>query len=175
MYYQMCGNFAVHSRTTVTFSAAGDTIYGGNVGVSPGTAITGKAAVTLQNAAISADSTDFAFDVVFAHSAAIAQRVDSKYIGMAADSAMNLAASKFLTLDGEGDPNSKFLFRAGTTLITGANTKVKPINGVKAENVLWDLGCWAGTPRLCPRPGCRYLPECGLCLPTVNEVPYRVD
>jgi hypothetical protein len=151
----MCGNYAVHARTAVTFSAAGDTIDGGNVGVSPGVAITGKAKVMLQNnAAISADSNAFAFDVVFAHSAAIAHRVNSKYIGMAvelggqtytpgtyrAGSSMNLALSTSVTLDGKGDPSSKFLFQAGTTLITGANTEVKLINGARAENVLWALG-----------------------------------
>jgi hypothetical protein len=148
-----CQDFAVHARTAVTF-AAGGTINGGDVGVSPGTAITGSAAVTFQNGAISADSTDFAFDAAFSHSAAIAHRVDSIYKGMAielggqtftsgtyrAGSSMNLAASAFVTLDGQGDPNSKFFFQAGTTLITGANTYVNLINGAKAENVLWALG-----------------------------------
>jgi hypothetical protein len=149
-----CHNFAVHARTAVTF-AAGGTIDGGDVGVCPGTAITGAAPVKFHNGkATSADSTDFALSVVFAHAAAIAHRVDSTYKGMAIElggdtftpgtyrvgSAMNLAASTFVTLDGDGDPNSKFLFQAGTTLITGANTHVKLINGAQAKNVVWALG-----------------------------------
>jgi hypothetical protein len=150
----VCQNFAVHARTTVTF-AAGGTIDGGDVGVSPGTSITGSETVTFQNgASISADSTAFAFDVAFAHSAAIAHRADAVYMGMAIElggqtytpgtyrsgSSMNLALSSFVTLDGEGDVNSKFVFQAGTTLITDADTYVNLINGAKAENVLWAVG-----------------------------------
>jgi hypothetical protein len=150
-----CQNFAVHARTTVTFSADGDMIDGGLVGVSPGTSITGSAAGTFQNGGgISTNSTAFAFDVAFAQSAAIAHRVDSVYIGMAiglggktftpgtyrSGSSMTLALGTFVTLDGQNDSNSKFVFQAGTTLITAANTYVNLIRGAKAENVLWALG-----------------------------------
>jgi hypothetical protein len=38
----MCGDFAVHARTTVTFDGVRSTIYGGDVGASPGTSITGS-------------------------------------------------------------------------------------------------------------------------------------
>jgi hypothetical protein len=43
VFDQVCGNFAVHSRTTVTFSGTSTTLDGGDVGVSPvaKTAITG--------------------------------------------------------------------------------------------------------------------------------------
>jgi hypothetical protein len=75
--------------------------------------------------------------VVFAHSAAIAHGENAVYLGMAielggrkytpgtyrAGSSMNLALDKSVTLDGKGDPNAKFIFQAGITLVTGANTK----------------------------------------------------
>jgi hypothetical protein len=142
----VCKNYAVHARTAVTFSPSGDTIDGGYGGVSPSpfSSITDLAAVTFQNGATySTDSTAFAIDVVFAHSAAIAHRVGSINEGMVVElgdktfkagthrfgSAINLAFNKNVTLDGEGDSNSKFLFQAGTTLITGANTFVNLING----------------------------------------------
>jgi hypothetical protein len=38
-----------------------------------------------------------------------------------------------------------------------------------------NLRSFVGSARSRPRSGCHYLPDSGLCLPTVNEVPYRVD
>jgi hypothetical protein len=152
----VCQDFAVHARTAVTFQA-GDTVDGGMVGVSPNpiTSINGKDVVQfVAGGAISEDSAEFGLSVAFAHSAAIAHQPDSKYMGEAielggnkygpgtyrAGSAMNLKASTFVTLDGENDPNAKFVFQAGTTLVTGANTRVHLIRGAKWENVLWALG-----------------------------------
>jgi hypothetical protein len=55
-------------------------------------------------------------------------------------SAINFAYGTEVTLDGENLPNPEFLFIAGTTLVTAANTKFILENGAKAENVLWALG-----------------------------------
>jgi hypothetical protein len=60
------------------------------------------------------------------------------YIGAAAISIAG--AGTFVTLDGEGDEKAVFLFHAGTTLTTAANTYFILINGAKAENVLFALG-----------------------------------
>jgi hypothetical protein len=152
----VCKNYALHAGTGITFSA-GVLIDGGVVGVSPASfsSITGLDAVIFQNGAnYSSDSTAFGTDVVSAHSAAIAQQVNSTiYVGISVeikdttfmagthrfDGAISLATG-FVTLDGQGDSSSKFLIQADTTLITGANTYVNLINGTKAENVLWALG-----------------------------------
>jgi hypothetical protein len=40
--HDVCENFAVHAQTTVTFDGTMSTIYGGDVGVSPGTSVTGS-------------------------------------------------------------------------------------------------------------------------------------
>jgi hypothetical protein len=45
-----------------------------------------------------------------------------------------------VTLDGDNQPNPEFLFIAGSTLVTAADTYFNLINGAKAENVLWALG-----------------------------------
>ncbi len=45
-----------------------------------------------------------------------------------------------LTLDGQGDPASVFIFRAASTLVTGVSSTVKLINGARACNVYWQLG-----------------------------------
>jgi hypothetical protein len=55
-------------------------------------------------------------------------------------SAINFAYGTVVTLDGNHEPNPEFLFIAGSTLVTAADTKFNLINGAKAENVLWVLG-----------------------------------
>jgi hypothetical protein len=146
----VCQNFAVHARTTVTFADGYTVVNGGDVGVSPGTNITGLP--TIQNGAVSTNSTDFAFSVLFAHAAAIAQRFDSEVLDIEiggktfmpgtyrSGSAINLASGSNVTLDGNNEMNPKFLFQAGTTLVTAASTYVILKNGAKAENILWALG-----------------------------------
>jgi hypothetical protein len=45
-----------------------------------------------------------------------------------------------VTLNGNNEPNPKFLFIAGSTLATAVDTKFILTNGAKAESVLWALG-----------------------------------
>ena len=55
--------------------------------------------------------------------------------------AINIAlANPEVKLDVEGDPDAVFIFVAGTTLTTCANSKIVLLNGAKAENVFWVLG-----------------------------------
>ncbi len=45
-----------------------------------------------------------------------------------------------LTLDGNGDPNSTFIFQTDSTLITGSYSHVVLINGAHACKVFWQVG-----------------------------------
>jgi type VI secretion system secreted protein VgrG len=45
-----------------------------------------------------------------------------------------------LTLDGQGDPNSQWIFQAGSTLIAEANSRVVLINGANPCHVVWQVG-----------------------------------
>ncbi|MEU4268209.1 ice-binding family protein, partial [Streptomyces sp. NPDC026092] len=45
-----------------------------------------------------------------------------------------------LTLDGQNDPNSVFIFRTPSTLITASSSSVEFINGANACNVFWQVG-----------------------------------
>jgi hypothetical protein len=99
-------------------------------------------------------STAFADDVSDAHSEAMATSPSSDNTTAATeiggqtfgpgthkfDTAINIACGTTVTLDGNGDSNAQFLFIAGTTLVTGADSSVTMTNGAKAENVLWALG-----------------------------------
>jgi hypothetical protein len=146
---EVCQDFAVHARTTVAFSADGSTkIHDGDVGLHPGTSITGTPQF-VDDGEIVTDSTDFAATVVAAHAAAIAlgqpneQTMAIEMGGVTftpgiyrSGSAINFAVGTTVTLDGDGE----YLFIAGTTLVTAANTNFILLNGASAANVLWALG-----------------------------------
>jgi hypothetical protein len=147
----VCENFAVHARTTISFNGEPTTIHGGDVGLSPGTSVAG--AYQFQDGGEFVDnSSDFAALTVPTHAAKMAVRTGAIALGVEiggstftpgtyrSGSAINIASGTVITLDGEGDPNSVFLFQAVTTLITGASTSVILTNGARAENVVWVLG-----------------------------------
>ena len=58
----------------------------------------------------------------------------------------SIGVTGVLTLDGQGDSNSKFVFQAASTLTTAAGASGAPgsqivlINGAKASNVWWQVG-----------------------------------
>jgi hypothetical protein len=54
--------------------------------------------------------------------------------------AYTLAASATLTLDGNGDTSSVFIFQSTAALTTGASTIISLINGAQAQNVFWVIG-----------------------------------
>ena len=149
------GNFAVLAGSTVT-NTGPSLIDGGDVGVSPGTAITG-----FPPGIIVAPFTTHSADAV----AALAQ-VD---LGKAYDAAALLAPTQdltgqnlggltlvpgvyffssvaaltgTLTLNDLGDPNAQFVFQIGSTLTTASNSTVVTINGgsTPGSTVFWQVG-----------------------------------
>ena len=149
--HSVCGSLAVHAETTISFNGEPTTIHSGDVSLSPGTSVTG--AYQLQGGGILVEESNaFAAKVATSHAEAMAVRNDGTAIVVEiggitftpgtyrSGSAINIAYGSVVILDGEGDPNSVFLFQAGTTLITGASTSVILTNGARAENVVWALG-----------------------------------
>jgi hypothetical protein len=51
-----------------------------------------------------------------------------------------LLSSGSVTLNAQGDPNAVFIFQIGSTLITGSNTTVLLAGGAQACNVFWQVG-----------------------------------
>jgi hypothetical protein len=98
------------------------------------------------------DTDDFVTPVQNAHTAAMAIRAGTVSIPFAEiggitftpgtyhASSLNIAAGGIVTLNGEGDPNSVFLFQVESTMLTGANCKILLEGQAKAENVLWAIG-----------------------------------
>jgi len=60
--------------------------------------------------------------------------------GVRAASSSLLLSSGSVTLDAQGNPGAVFIFQIGSTLITGSNTSVALINGAQACNVFWQVG-----------------------------------
>jgi hypothetical protein len=148
--HDVCQNFAVHARDSVSFSGGKTTIYGGDVGVAPGTSITGTFEVVDGETFTGTSNLDFTDSVLVAYNEAMAVTgatlLPTEIGGLTftpgtyrAPAEINLQ-STFVTLDGGGNENAEFLFQAGSFLITAADTYVKLINGAKAENVMWALG-----------------------------------
>jgi undecaprenyl pyrophosphate phosphatase UppP len=141
--------FAVHARTTVTFAGVTSTVYGGDVGVYPGTSITGSKKF-VNSGEVKTGSDVFANHVVDAHVEVMEEVGDFMAIEIGnmifepgthrSGSAINFAHGTVVTLDGKDQVNPQFTFIAGTTLITAADTTFNLIRGAKAENVLWVLG-----------------------------------
>jgi hypothetical protein len=151
VYDEVCADFAVHARTTITFDGVFTTINGGNVGVSPGTSITGDPNL-IDGDVVDDPDLVFANHALAAHVAAMAVRADGNDMAIEiggktftpgtyrSGSAINFAHGTVVTLDGNNEDNPVFLFQAGTTLVTAADTYFILTNGAKAENVLWALG-----------------------------------
>jgi hypothetical protein len=149
----VCENLALHARTTITTLAA-TTITNGDIGVAPGTSITGAATFlngTQLATGPTGDTPDFAIRAIFDHAELRSRRSDETYWGIPqkeltgvtltpgtyrAGSAINIAAGGKVTLNGAGN----YLIQADTTLVTGAGCEVLLTGGAKAENVVWAIG-----------------------------------
>ena len=144
-------NFAVLAGTTIT--STGNTVINGDIGVSPGTAITGLPPGQV-NGAIH-DNSDAAAtaaeaDLVTAYNDAAGRTtsgtIDSVLGGTTKTSGVyNSTSGTFgiagtVTLDAQFDPNAVFIFKATSTLITAADSQVALVNGAQSCNVFWQVG-----------------------------------
>ncbi|EXJ81464.1 hypothetical protein A1O3_07756 [Capronia epimyces CBS 606.96] len=143
--------FAVLGASTVTNSDP--SVLNGDLGVFPGTAITGfppgvvnGATYTGGVAQIAQDDALTAYNVAAGVAYSAGNDLTGQDLGGKTlvpgvyhyDSSAGLTGA--LTLDGNGDPNSVFVFQIGSTLITGTNAVVALTNGAQACNVFWQVG-----------------------------------
>lgn len=142
--------FAVLAGTTVTNTGA--TVVSGDLGVSPGSAVTGfppgKVIKGTQHVAdaVALKAKD---DLVTAYKDAAgrtpATTVTSDLGGRVLKpgvyrSAKAMALTGTVTLDAKGDPDAVFIFQAGSTLITASSSTVALVNGTDPCNVFWQVG-----------------------------------
>lgn len=143
-------SYSVLGGQTVTNT--GPSVLDGDVGVSPGTAITGfPPGITLgtQHAA-DAHALQAQSDLTIAYDNAAGQASDDLIEegdlgGLTLTPGVYTASSSLgltgtVTLDGGGDPNAVFVFQVGSALTTASSSSVVLLNGVQACNVFWQVG-----------------------------------
>jgi len=145
--------FVVLGGTTVTNT--GPSVLNGDLGVSPGTALTGFGlpavvnGATHENDAVAAqaqsDLTN-AYDVAAGQAVAPADDLSGTDLGnrKLAPGAYRYTSDALLTgaltLDAAGDPNAQFVFLIGSELKTESASSVVLINGASPCNVYWQVG-----------------------------------
>src|SRR4051812_43298583 len=155
VFLATAGNFSVLAGSTVT-NTGSSVIDGGDVGVSPGTAITGFPPGTIlppftmhagDAVAIQAQN-DLTTAYNTAAGLAPTQDLTGQNLGgltltpgvYSFSSSAQLTGT--LTLNDLGNPNAQFVFQIGSTLTTASNSSVVTINGgpMPGCTVFWQVG-----------------------------------
>ncbi len=141
--------FSVLAGSTVT--NVGTTVIDRSVGVHPGTAVTGQNTMVIGGTVHKGDAvalqakTDLttAYNNAAAQTPRIAQDPElggETLVGGVYNRAAAMGLTGELTLDGANNPNSVWVFQAGSTLITAPGASVVLINGANPCNVFWQVG-----------------------------------
>lgn len=142
------GRYSVLGGQTVTNT--GPTILNGDLGVSPLDAVTGfpPGQVLGTVHAADANAAQAQSDLTIAYNDA-AGRPSSASAGVFVNETLlpgvytagsALALNGALTLDGQGNANSVFIFQAGSTLTTASGSSIVLTNGAQACNIFWQVG-----------------------------------
>jgi hypothetical protein len=140
--------FGILAGTTVTCITGG--VVNADIGISPGTALTGFGPCVFTGSTHLADAVaaQAQIDLTTAYNT-LAGLPCGTVVGTANIggttrasgvycSASSMLVTGDLTLDGGGDPNATFVFQAGSTLTTSGNIVL--INGAQARNVYFQVG-----------------------------------
>jgi hypothetical protein len=144
-------NFAALAGSTITNT--GPTSITGDIGVSPGTGITGFGPGVVIGTQHSGDgvSAQGIADLTTAYNEAAGRvlcpvSVAGNLGGMTlapglykSTGSLEISAGD-LTLDGQGDPTAVFIFQMASTLNTTSGRQVFLINGASAQNIFWQVG-----------------------------------
>lgn len=144
--------YAVLAGTTVTNT--GPTTVNGDLGVSPGTAVTGfgtgQGTVMGTIHAGDAPAAQAQIDLATAYANLVGQSCGTDLSGQDLGGrtlapgvtcfGTSAQLTGTLTLDGQGDPNAVFVVKIGSMLTTASNAMVILINGAKSSNVFFQVG-----------------------------------
>jgi subtilisin family serine protease len=144
-------SFAVLGGSTVTNT--GSSVIAGNLGVSPGSAVTGfPPGLVVSGTIHGADAAALAAqDAVTTAYNSLAGRACTQDMTGRDLGGQTLAAGVYcfsssaqltgtLTLNAEGNANAMFIFKMGSTLTTASASSVVLINGGSPGNVFWQVG-----------------------------------
>jgi hypothetical protein len=143
-------SFAVLAGAAVTNT--GPSVISGDLGVSPGTAVTGFPPGVVTNGTVhSADAVaaQAQADLTTAYNDAAGRTprdaVPPDLGGLTLlpgvyNRATTMGLTGTVTLNAQGNPNAVFIFQAGSSLITASNSTVALMNGASPCNVYWQVG-----------------------------------
>ena len=142
-------SFAVLAGTPAVTNT-GPTTITGDLGISPAAAVTGFPPGTVSGTIHKADAVavQAKSDLVTAYNDAAGRPATATHgtlggltlvsgVYNAGSAALDLTG--ILTLDGQDDPNSVWVFQATSSLITASSSSVKLINGASSCNVFWQV------------------------------------
>jgi LPXTG-motif cell wall-anchored protein len=142
-------SFAVVGGSTVTNT--GPSVISGDLGVSPGSAVTGFPPGTVIDGVIhaaDAEAGQAQAAVVTAYNdaagrattATITADLGGQTLVSGVYTGGSVGLTGTLTLDAQDDPNAVFIFQASSTLLVAGSSQVSLINGAQACNVFWQVG-----------------------------------
>jgi len=142
-------NFAVLAGATVT--STGLTVITGDLGLSPGTAVTGippgivNGALHTGDATAAIAKTDLATAINTANALTLPILIAGDLGGRTLvpglyKSTSSLAVTGALTLDAQGDPNAVWVFQIASTLTTLTASQIILTGGAQASNIFWVVG-----------------------------------
>jgi len=145
-------NFEALAGSTVT-NTGPTIITGGNLGLSPGSAVTGFPPGTLTPLAVmhitdpTAAQAELDLTTAYLYTAGLPGGAvlpgDMSGLtfapGLYTTSSTVMLSAGNVTLDAQGDPNGVFIFQVGSTLTTIGSTQVVLAGGAQAQNVFWEV------------------------------------
>ena len=144
-------SFAILGGSTITNT--GPSVINGDLGLHPGTSVTGFPPGTVNGAQHITDAAaqQAKADLVTAYQDAAGRSSTATsppdFGGRTINagvyrtgSVASLGLTGNLTLDGQGDPRAVFIFQIESTLVTASGSSVSLVNGAQACNVYWQVG-----------------------------------
>ena len=148
-----CADYAVIAGSSAAFNGLNTVVTSGNVGVTPGTSVTGT--YQLQDGSVEVNSTganQCMADRTTAYNAAAAAVCPTANIvnelggltlaaGVYCTSGGRMSVSAgTVTLDAAGDSSAVWIFQTPSALYTAPNTQFLLLNGAQANNIFWKVG-----------------------------------
>jgi hypothetical protein len=142
--------------TAANVVGTGISAVAGDLGVSPGSSVTGFPPGTVAGAIHTGDpqAAQAESDLVLAYTDAASRRPSGRFTGDQNGQTWHegihhtdvaFALTGTLTLDAQGDPDAVFIIQAGAALDTAASSHIVLANGAQASHVFWQVAGAAGT------------------------------